>query len=170
MENNPDIMNDELKGQNYIQTAPISVTTEKTARILEQLKKSVLEIKYNNQLTTGFLCKIPFENKILNTLVMNYQMINEKFIKENKLLKISFNDNKEIKDIKLDLERKKYLNKILDIAIIEIKPEDNINENDVLELDDNLLKEDSEIFYKYESIHHRKHYNKSLPGTFFIVF
>ena len=82
MENNPDIMNDELNEQNYIQTAPISVPTEKTAQILEQLKKSVFEIKYNNKITTGFLCKIPFENKIFNTLVMNYQMINEKFIKE----------------------------------------------------------------------------------------
>ena len=33
-----------------------------------------------------------------------------------------------------------------------MKSVETINENDFLELDDNLLKEDSEIFYKYESI------------------
>ena len=155
MENNPDFLNEELNDENYIQTAPISVPIEKTAQILEQLKKSVFEIKYNDKITTGFLCKIPLENKLTNTLVMNYQMINEKFLKENKILTISLNDNKEKIDIKLDLERLKrkiYFNNI-NITIIEVFPEDNINENDFLELDDNLLKEDSEIFYKYESIY-----------------
>ena len=99
MENNPDFLNEELNDENYIQTAPISVPIEKTAQILEQLKKSVFEIKYNNKTTTGFLCKIPSEKRIINTLIMNYQMINKKFIKENKVLKISMNDNKEKIDI-----------------------------------------------------------------------
>jgi len=153
MENNHEMMNDDLNNQNYIYSAPISVPIEKTAQILEQLKKSVFEIKYNNKTTTGFLCKIPSEKRIINTLIMNYQMINEKFIKENKVLKISMNDNKEKIDIKLDSERKIYLNKIFNIAMIEVKQEDNINENDFLELDNNLLKEDSEIFYKDESIY-----------------
>ena len=42
MENNPDFLNEELNDENYIQTAPISVPIEKTAQILEQLKKSVI--------------------------------------------------------------------------------------------------------------------------------
>jgi hypothetical protein len=39
------MMNDDLNNQNYIYSAPISVPIEKTAQILEQLKKSVFEIK-----------------------------------------------------------------------------------------------------------------------------
>ena len=45
MENNHEMMNDDLNNQNYIYSAPISVPIEKTAQILEQLKKSVFEIK-----------------------------------------------------------------------------------------------------------------------------
>ena len=146
-------MEDDLNNPNYIPAAPISVTIEKTYQILEQLKKSIFEIKYNNKNSTGFICKIQYGKEKINALVMNYQNIDEKFVNENKILVLSFNDCKEKKEINLKSTRKIHFLKKLDITIIEIKTDDGINEDNLLELDDDLLKDDSEIFYKDKSIH-----------------
>ena len=146
-------MKDDLDNTNYISTAPLSVDIMKTGLILEQLKKSIFKYKINDKSITGFLCKIPFGKEVINSLVMNYQIIDEKFIEENKSLKISFNDNKEILEINLVLERKKNFLKIFDITIIEIRSEDGINNENFLELDDSFLKNHSELSYKDESIY-----------------
>jgi len=146
-------MKEDLDNTNYISTAPLSVDIMKTGLILEQLKKSIFEFKTNDKSITGFLCKIPFGKELINSLVMNYQILDEKFIVENKNLKIYFNDSKEIKEINLELERKKNFLKIFDITIIEIRTEDGINNDNFLELDANFLKNHSELSYKDESIY-----------------
>ena len=143
-------MKDDWHNHHHFHTAPVSVSIKKTSKILEQLKKSIFEIKCKEKNSTGFLCKIKYENEIKNTLIINYQIFVEK-IKENKILEIYFNDNEVKKKINLENLFKK--DEILNYALIEIKEEDGINTDDLLELDENLLKDDSEIFYKDESVY-----------------
>jgi len=155
-------MHDDLNLTNYILTAPISVTIKKTEKILSQLKKSIFKIKYNDKTSTGFFCKIKHGNSPINALVVNYQIIDENFKINNKVLEISMDDNIEEKEknkkkenikINLDPNRNIYFLKNSDITIIEMKEEDGLDNYIFLELDDNLLKEDSEIFYKDDSIY-----------------
>ena len=63
---------------------------------------------------------------------------------------ISINNGSEIKEISLN-NRIKYTNQKYDITIIEIKPDDNIN--DYLELDENIMKEGNNISYVKNSIY-----------------
>ena len=66
----------------------------------------------------------------------------------NKELNIVLNDDKEVK-INLGIERKTYFNMNYDIALIELKESDNIN--NFLEVDDNLF--DYGEFYKDASLY-----------------
>ena len=139
-------MKEVLSNQKYIHSSPISISAKKNFKILEQLKKSIFEIKCKDKNSTGFLCKIKYENEIKNTLIMNYQIYEEK-LKKNKILEIYFNDGEDKKEINLEKLWKK--NESLNIALIEIG--DNIN--DSLELDENLLKGNSDIDYKNKTIY-----------------
>ena len=65
-------MHDELNNQDYIPIAPNSVPIIKLAKILEQLKKSIFEISYNDSISTGFFCKINYGEKVIKSLIMNY--------------------------------------------------------------------------------------------------
>ena len=87
-------------------------------------------IKNNGRKGTGFFSKIPFpdKNNLLNVLITNNHILNEKDIENNKILKlIMYNKEKKIKkEIKIDESRKRYTYKKeeegIDITIIEIKP------------------------------------------------
>lgn len=164
-------MHEEIVNQNYIPTAPNSVSIEKTDLILKQLKRSIFEIKYNDIKSTGFLCKIKINEDAINALVLNYKVFNEKISLNNEILKISFDNGKNDKtslEISVNSNRiKKYFEE-LNVTIIEIKEEDikeggKFNDIEFLELDDNLDKEDSELFYNDESIYvlHYKEENKA---------
>ena len=67
------------------------------------------------------------------------------------------NDEKDAKTLNLGINREIYFNKDYDIAIIEIKENDNIN--NFLELDDNLFKDDIEAYYKDISIYTLHYFN-----------
>ena len=101
-----------------------------------------------NGLSNGFFCLIPFPDKahLIHVLITTYRTINEKSFIDNNEIKLSLNNDKIKKTIKIDKNRKIYMNKEYDTTIIEINPEkDKIN--NFLELDENLFKENScEIF------------------------
>ena len=80
----------------------------------------------------------------------NNHVIDEKYIKENKLIKISLNDGKEYKDILFD-NRIVYSREKYDTTIIELKEKDKIN--NYLELDKNLFLDNSNLFYEGKSIY-----------------
>ena len=93
---------------------------------------------------TGFFCKIPYiNNKELKVLITNNNVIN---LETEKII-ISINNDKEI-ELK---NRIKYTNKEYDIAKIEIKEEDEIN--DYLELDENIMKKGSNKLYINNTIY-----------------
>ena len=130
--------------ENYLEKSPIPTTIEGTKIILNQMESKICKIhKTNSEKGTGFFCKISYNNKIMLTLITNYHVVNENFIKNNKEMKITLNDDNVPKTIYL---RNKiiYTNKDYDITIIQIKKE-IINE--FLEIDDKLFNEGSENLY-----------------------
>ena len=80
---------------------PLPVTIKNTNKILNQLKKCVCKIKTKNGNGTGFFCKIPFNDKELSVLITNNHVIDNNFIKENKNLTITLNDDIEYKNIEI---------------------------------------------------------------------
>ena len=86
-------------------------------KIEEQMENCICKIYKNEEIGTGFICKITDK---LYGLITNNHILNEKDIEDNKMIDISIN-NKNIKII-LDKNRKKYTNKELHITIIELKP------------------------------------------------
>ena len=48
---------------------------------------------------TGFFCCTNYENKNIPCLITNYQVIDDEYIKENKKIEISLNDNEKNGDI-----------------------------------------------------------------------
>ena len=109
------------------------------------------EVKYGNTFGTGFFCEIPHEADKMKVLMTNYHVLDDKYFNQNNELILFINDDKEIKTIKLGTKRKTYFNKEYDIAIIELKENDNIK--NYLELDDNIFKEETKAYYKDISIY-----------------
>jgi len=135
--------------EKLIESSPRPVSIESTEKILSQMKNSICKIYKCNG--TGFFCKISFKNKNFKALITNSHLINKEYIKNNKIIKISLNDDKEEKDLELN-KRKIFFSEIYDIAIIEIKNSDNINAS-YLELDENIFKDNSEFYYENNSIY-----------------
>jgi len=122
---------------------PLPVTIKNTEKILEQLKKCVCKIKTKNGNGTGFFCNIPYNDKELPVFMTNYHIIDNNFIKENKNITVTLNEDKDIeyKNIEIDINKKIiYMNEKYDITIIEIKKEKE-NINNFLVLDENIFNE-----------------------------
>ena len=142
--------------EKFLELYPRPSTIECTTKILSQMKNSICKIYKCNG--TGFFCNIPYKNSTLKALITNYHVIDDIYISNNKIIKITLNDDKEEKDISLG-NRKIYLNKEYDITIIEIKRSDDINAN-YLELDDKIFKYNSEFYYDRISIYALHYPNK----------
>jgi hypothetical protein len=118
------------------------ITIEETSIIIEQMKNCICKIiikELFEKKGTGFFCNIPFKNQNFQVLITSNNLINENYIKNNKQIFLTLNDNKEYKEININLEqnRKIYINDFYDIIIIEIKKEDNIS--NFLDLDEDYL-------------------------------
>ena len=107
-----------------------------------------------NGISNGFFCLIPYpdQNHLIHTLITTYRTINEKTIDNNKKIELTLNNDKVKRTIRVDDGRKIYMNKEYDTTIIEIKPEtDKIKY--FLELDDGLLKENSNELFMQNKIY-----------------
>ena len=125
---------------------PEPITQNCTKIILEQMNNSIYKINTKeNYFITGFFCLIKYKNKNIPVLITNYDIINN--IKNN-TIDISLNDMNS----KIELLNTKYINKLLDIAIIEIKNNKNNNIN-FLELDDGLYNNNSKKYYSNKSLY-----------------
>ena len=88
---------------------------------------------------SGFFCKIPYtENKniLLPALITNNHVLSKNIIESEDSIKIMI--EKEIKNISLKIERKKWTNEEMDFTVVEITDYDNID--DFFYLDDNIFK------------------------------
>ena len=119
---------------------------KRTVKILEQMANCVCKItpKYGTE-GTGFFCKV----NTMIFLITCYNLIDEKYLKENKELNISLNNDEEHIKIDLRIEREIYPNKEYNTIFIELKEEDKIKNH--LELDDNIFNEKE--YYKNKSIY-----------------
>ena len=134
-----------------IKNSPVPVDIAGTKIILNQMMNCICKIKINAVNGTGFFCKIPYKNSSKKVLMTNYHILNDVYYKQNKEINLFLNDDKEVKIINLGIERKTYFNKDYDMAMVEIKENDNIN--NYLELDDNLVKNETQAYYKDISIY-----------------
>ena len=131
-------------------TDPVSISC--TEKILSQMRHSICKIKIQGTYATGFFCRTQFEtNENIDFLMTNYHVIDEKYCEENKEINLLLNDDKEALVIDLTIKRSTYFNKDYDIALIELKKIDKVE--NFLELDDNLFKENEKIFYEEKSVY-----------------
>jgi len=140
-----------MENEKMIKNSPAPVDISGTKTILDQMMNCICKIKINATNGTGFFCKIPFGNSSMKVLMTNYHVLDEIYYNQNKELYLLLNDDKEVKIIQLGEKRETYFNEEYDIAMIELKENDNIN--NFLELDDNLFKEESQVYYKDISIY-----------------
>ena len=137
--------------EKYLKDYPLPITIEKIYSIIEQMKYCICKIFLKESGTgTGFFCKIPYDNELYPVLITNYHIINDKYLEKNQEIHCSINNNEKNIIIKIE-NRKLYLNKEYDIAIIEIKELDNIS--NYLEIDDNLFKDNIEFSYEGKTIY-----------------
>ena len=136
---------------------PSIITLDKSIKINEQIRNCICKIYINDGGNgTGFFCYI-IDNKNnvqIPVMITNNHIIGESDLKNNKKIKISFNNEKEFKDIELDSNRKKYTNENLDITIIEIRKEkDNINKKSFLEIDEKIYQNESEVIFQKKPVY-----------------
>ena len=125
--------------EKYMVSLPDPVSLEATQKIIEQMNNSVCLIYNEKRKGTGFFVKIPYKSNLLPVLITSNQVINKDDILKMKTISIYINNDKKIKTLKLDRNRKIYTNEKCNITIIEIKEnEDNLN-NKFLELDEELI-------------------------------
>ena len=142
-----------MEQEKILKNSVDSVSISGTSIILYQMIKCVCKIKLkNNVCGTGFFCRIPYgNNNTMICLITNYHVIDEKYFKENNNIDLLLNNENDGKIIDLRIERKNYFNKDYDITIIELKKTDKIKH--VLELDDNLFKDETRLFFEGKSIY-----------------
>ena len=129
-------MNDSKKCEQQINSSLEPLSIDATVKILEQMKSCVCKI-FNTKQGTGFFVKIPYKNRVLPVLITNNHVIGENDIMKKETITVYLNNEKIAKKIKFDNERIYYINKKLDVTIIEIKE----NKDDIknfLELDDKI--------------------------------
>ena len=140
--------NKEMMIDNY----PRPISIEGTKKILKQMENNICKIYKNDGVKgTGFFYKINNNNIIIPVMMTNHHIINEEYLKWNKEIHITLNDDTEEKTIILNDNRKIYTNEEYDTTIIEIKPgKDKIN--DFMEIDEEIFKK-SNMFYDNKSIY-----------------
>ena len=139
---------EEIIKEKTIDNALSPISMEGMEIILNQMKNSICKIYTNDGNTgTGFFCLLPYfsQPKYLPFLITNEHVINENFINNNDKIIISLDNNRINKKINLKEKRKIFINKDLDVALIEIKPNiDDIDINNCVELDNDILDKDDE--------------------------
>ena len=141
--------------QAHIIGHPESLPKNATLKIIEQME-SVCKIIKGKMTGTGFICVIPFPDKLhpLPVLITCHHVLIKEDLEIGKKIKLSFNENEKI--LEIDSSRRTYSSDEdnYDISIIELKPKDNFNSNHFLELDFDIFKnEDLDAKYRNKSIY-----------------
>ena len=143
MDENDDIIIPEKK------TNGLKFNLEELEKIKKQMLSGVCKIKNGISNGTGFFIKIidkKNNNRKIGALITNAHVLGKNDIgKDEDIITYELNNKKNyIKGMK---DRKRYIDEILDISIIEIKEKDQIKDEQYLEIED--IENDS--LYKTES-------------------
>ena len=117
---------------------------------LQQMKQCLCKIENNNGKGAGFFCTITYQQTNLYAMITTNHLINDKIIKNDKVIEILLNDDDKdegYKALKINGYRKIYTSLKYDITIVEINPDsDDIHK--FLKIDENIFKEN----ISYENI------------------
>ena len=128
---------------------PEPVTKQSTKNILEQMDNSIYKInEKKGKFDIGILCSIKYQNKDYPILITTYNAINENSLLNKNYINLSINNE----NINIEFGEIKYINKDLDLSIMEIKNDKGKNLK-FLDIDDCLLEKESEIFYYRQSMY-----------------
>jgi len=148
----------EINPEIFFEQSPKSISFKETEKILAQMQNYICKIYKNGGTGSGFFYKIPYTNqsKLLTVLITNNHVLNKNDLKNDSIIKYTLKEDKIIRKIKIDKNKRKiYTSKELDISIIEIKEnEDNINQ--FLEIDEELINQNKEYIettYKNKSLY-----------------
>ena len=124
-----------------------SISIKKMDKLINQIKKCICKVD-GNKIGTGFFSKIKYNNELISVMITNYHIIDDNYIKNNKQIKISINENLQL----ININEKIYssITEEYDIMIIKIKEEEIKN---YLEIDENIYNNNSEELYKNQSIY-----------------
>lgn len=120
---------------------PIETNIKGINKINDQLESCICKIYTETLLGTGFFCVFEYNKKLITLLVTNNHILNQNHIINGKVITISLNNDKIMKKIKINKERRRYTNNQYDITIIEIKNTDNLG-NKYMLLDYDIFKEE----------------------------
>ena len=126
---------------------PKPVTKESHTQIMDYLDNSIYQIKgIEEKYGKGFFCSLKCHKKKIFVLITNYRIVNENYLKNYNYIDVLINQ----KSIRIELNLIYYMDKNLDLSVIEIKENENIK---ILKLDEDIYREESEIYFNKESIY-----------------
>ena len=134
--------------------SPLNIKDTET--ILAQMKTSICIIDHiaEGKLTgTGFFCNIDLGDQKIPCLLTNYHVLDEKYIREYKKIRISMHDKRINDEITINEKDILYLSPKNEYDLIIIKLNKRENYINYLELDDNLFNKNSELGYINQSIY-----------------
>ena len=97
---------------------------------------------------TGFFCNIIFGWNIIKILMTNNHVLNKDDISIGKKIRFSINNDKTFYDINIDEARKIYTNEKYDVTIIEIKPNDKLDNIEFFDIDKQIFKDNSSEMFR----------------------
>ena len=135
-----------------IKNFPEPVNISGTRTILNQLINCICKIKIKGVNGTGFFCSINLENiNPINCLITNNHIIDKEYYENNNEIELLLNDEEKVIILNLEKKRKTFFDKNYDIALIEIKKDDDIE--NFLELDEKIFKDNEKSLYEDKSIY-----------------
>ena len=139
------------------------VTRDSHKKIMEYLDNSIYKIKIKDEkYGIGFFCYIKCNNKFISVLITNYKIINEKYYSNNNSIEVIISNEL----ISIEFGSIYYMNKNLDISIIEIKENKLIN---ILDIDENIYKKESEIYLNKELIYIIHNINNNICVSYGLI-
>ena len=145
-----------IEKEGHFKERPESLSISKNEKIIEQMAKSICLIDKNNFTGTGFICIIPFPDKInrLPVLITCNHVLGQNDLLQGKTIKLFFNGKEKI--LNIDYPRKIYTNPKDDATIIELK-KGEYKDEDLLEVDNDVFKE-CQLNDKYKNSVYIIHY------------
>ena len=124
--------------------------------IKEKMEKSIFKIKCpKGGFGKGFFCKIPFPNEfnLFPVLITNYHVLDEADIKIGNNFIFSLKNDQITFQIFFDNKRRTYTNKEYDITIVELKQKDGLYGYLLLDIDENVFKDNPQNYYPNKDIY-----------------
>ena len=126
---------------------PKPVTKETHKKILDYLDNSIYQIKgRDDKYGIGFFCSLKCHGTKISVLITNYRIVNQNYFQNYDYIDVLIHQ----KLIRIEFNLIYYFNKQLDLSVIEIKENEKLK---ILELDEDIYKEESEMYINKESIY-----------------